>query len=194
MLKFNGITILTGNNGSGKSLIRKQLPFKIQKFFKKDNIEDIKGYIKSISMDTRTASRPEFGALSTSLHDVDWLNTSMQTVTLIDSLLDNITKSDNTQYVVLDEIEIGLSEETMLALVLHLNKKLKKLITNKYIIGVLIITHSRIVVKNLESDYFINMENLSKDEWLNRKIIPTNLKELKENKLFDYIRQKNKSK
>lgn len=49
---------------------------------------------------------------------------------------------------------------------------------NSYIsctnIGVLIITHSKLAVENLKYDNFINLQGLTKDEWIN-KFIPTNL-------------------
>ena len=89
---------------------------------------------------------------------------------------------------VVDEFEIGCSEETILALVLFINERVKELLDKKKIIGAMIITHSRLGVKNLVHDDFINLDGLTKEEWLNRKVIPTDLEKLKENELFYYIK------
>lgn len=45
------------------------------------------------------------------------------------------------------------------------------------------ITHSRTLVANVESDCFINIEGLTKDEWLNRVIIPTDFETVREDAL-----------
>lgn len=45
--------------------------------------------------------------------------------------------------------------------------------------GVLLITHNHYNVENIKADSFYNIEGMTKDEWLNRKITPTNLEELK---------------
>jgi len=36
------------------------------------------------------------------------------------------------------------------------------------------------------------LDGLTKDEWLNREVVPTDLKELEENELFFYIRDHKK--
>ena len=48
-------------------------------------------------------------------------------------------------------------------------------------LGVLIITHSRTMVKHLKHDNFINLENMSEEQWLNREIIPMSPAELLKN-------------
>jgi len=177
-INLSKITILTGSNGSGKSLIAQQLSFRVN--------SELKGCIKSISMNTRTQNNPEWGALSNAMSDIPCIATSQNTLSLIQGLI-KATKEDNTKYVILDEFEMGCSEETILALV--------KLINNLDLnVGMLIITHSRLAVRNLKFDNFVNIEGLSKDKWLTREVIPTNLDLLKENQLFSAIRDRMKEK
>lgn len=194
--KFNhkDITILTGNNGSGKSLIRTQIPFYFRDMFKLKNIKDTKGMVKSTSMDARTQSRPEFGGLSGILNDTSWIATSQNTFHSIKGLLQSIEKSERkeTKYIIIDEYEIGCSEETIIALSKYINDYLHKLIDNNIIDGAMIITHSRIGSEYLKWNHFLNIEGKSYDEWINRKIIPTDLDELEKNELFLYIRDFNK--
>ena len=193
-IKINKITILTGKNGSGKSLIRKQTPFIMKEYLDLDGINETKGLISSTSMEARTKSNPEWGALSSAMHDTEWIATSQNTFSSIQSLLNIIDKEDSTcKYLIIDEFEIGCGEETQLALVNYINDKLEKLIKETQLEGALIITHSRIGVEKLKHDVFLNIDGLTKDNWINRKIEPTNLKELDDNKLFFYIRDKNKN-
>lgn len=175
---LNKITVLTGNNSSGKSLIRKQLGLRVAAN---------KGKVKSISMELRTSSNAAWGALSSAMCDTEWLATSYNTYNLLKSVVNAAKDSPETQYLVLDEIEIGCSEETIMAFVNMLNQELKDLP-----IGCLVITHSRLVVRELDADNFINLQNLTKDEWLNRKVIPTNLEYLEKNELFFVVRERSK--
>ena len=186
-LELDGITIMTGSNGSGKSLIRKQLPFAMKERLDLDDAKETRGMIQSTSMDARTGSNPEMGALSGMMRDTDWFATSQNTLHSLDGLFDNGI-GDKTKYIVIDEFEIGCGEETILALTQHINKKLKSLIKNKKIMGAMIITHSRLGVQNLNHNEFINLDGMTEEEWLNREVVPTDLKKLKENELFYYIR------
>jgi ABC-type Mn2+/Zn2+ transport system ATPase subunit len=177
-IDLSKITVLTGNNSSGKSLVRKQLGLRVAAN---------KGKMKSISMELRTSSNPSWGALSSAMCDTEWMATSYNTYKLLKSVVKAAKETNETQYLVLDEIEIGCSEETILAFVNMLNQELKDLP-----IGCLIITHSRLVVKELDADTFINLQNLTKDEWLNRKVIPTDLEALEQNELFFVVRERSK--
>lgn len=186
-LDITGITILTGNNGSGKSLIRKQTPFKFQHKYNLKSVNDTRGMIKSTSMDSRTESRPEFGAFSSAMHDTSWVATSQNTFSFIKGLLEACSDG-KTKYLIIDEIEIGCSEETILALAQYINEKLQDYLSKNIIEGALIITHSKSVVNNVKHDHFLNIEGRTEQEWINRIIIPTDLKKLDENELFLYIR------
>lgn len=177
-IDISKITILTGNNGSGKSLTRKVVASRV--------FEQLGVRVKSVSMDLRTGSRPEFGALSGMGRDDEWIATSINTLGILEQLFRTARKyPEETKFIILDEFEIGCSEETIMALVEYINKELEDLK-----IGCLIITHSRAAVRDLKFDEFVNIQGLSVDEWLTRKVVPTNLDELKENKLFIALRDR----
>lgn len=188
-LNIEGVTILTGNNGSGKSLIRKQLPFKFRDYYNLPDIKETKGMIKSTSMDLRTSSNPEWGGLSGAMRDTEWIATSQNTLHSIKGVLNSCeAEGSKTKYLVIDEYEIGCSEETIISIARFINEKIKKLITDGKIIGAMIITHSRVGLKEMEYDHFINLSGLSAEEWLTRELVPTDLDKLEENELFSYIR------
>ena len=192
-LNMDKITVLTGSNGSGKSLIRKQTPFAMMRKIGSSDIKDTKGLICSTSMDARTSSNPEWGGLSSIMNDTSWVATSINTYESIRKLF-NAIRSEKSKYkfVIIDEFEIGCGEETILALSNFINKELNDLIINTQLEGALIITHSRIGVENLIFDEFLNMEGMTKEEWLNREIVPIDLDQLQKNELFNYIRDKSK--
>src|SRR5574344_542127 len=75
-----GISILTGSNGGGKSMIRQQFSLK----YKKDKIRNPnERKCKSISMQLRTSSNPAFGALASAMMDNEASPTSLNTFNLI---------------------------------------------------------------------------------------------------------------
>lgn len=106
------------------------------------------------------------------MHDLDSNPTSVSTLHLINQVIDI-----KDRFLVFDEPEIGMGEETLMGLINLLNEKFNPLPTDIY--GVLVITHSRLVVENLKSD-FINIEGMNREEWLNRKIIPADLEEVED--------------
>jgi len=171
-VKFGEVTILTGSNGSGKSFIRKMLGFKLAE---KEFDDKMKTVVASTSMQQRTASNPEWGGLSGIMRDVDWTPTSTETLHKINSVL-NCTE----RFIVIDEPEIGMGEETLLGLIEKLNKELTDKIVSKSIYGAMIITHSRLVVNYLRHDTFLNIDGMTSIEWLNRQPQAMNLKELED--------------
>lgn len=177
-IELGKVTILTGKNGAGKSLIRKLLPASISE---KLNLPEGKNSVASTSQELRTGSNPEWGALSRAMCDVGWTPTSVETIDLINGLL-----GVKDRFIVIDEPEIGMGEETVFGLVDHLNKSFNPLTSNIH--GVLVITHSRIIATHLQGE-FINIEGMSREEWLTRKVVPTDLEQLKKdsNELFDAI-------
>jgi hypothetical protein len=177
-IPMEGITLLTGSNGSGKSLIRSQMCLEIQ-----DRLNLSKpALVTHASMSLRTSSNASMGALGGMARDVDWLATSYNTLHLLSSVFKS---SENAKLVCIDEPEIGLGEETQLAVASYLNEELPKL--NK---PCLVITHSRLIVQNLKFDFFLNMDGYkTAEDWLNRPIMATDLNKLKENELFFYIRE-----
>jgi len=187
-LDVEGVTILTGNNGSGKSVIRKQLPFAFQNLYELEKVSETQGWIMSTSMDARTGSNAEWGALSGIMNDTSWVATSQNTFHSIKGLLDSAERSEKVKYVVIDEYEIGCSEETIVALAQYISQRIQKLLEDKKIIGAMVITHSRLGVEHIKFDHFVNIEGRTYEEWKNREIVPTNLEELEANELFGYIR------
>lgn len=183
-IPLNKITILTGGNAKGKSLIRKQLMFHVQKKLNKDSYRNL---ISSISMQSRTESRPELGALSDIAHDLPWNSTSDFTIHSLKQLL-KCTK----KFIVIDELEIGMSKEVQMGLCIYLNDILPDILKNNY--GLLVITHSDVVVNNLNHDKFINIEGLSEKDWVNREILPIDPEDLEKwaDELFKAIRDRSK--
>lgn len=166
------ITMLTGSNGSGKSLVRKLVSQRL-------------GGIAHVSMELRTRSNPEWGALSSMMHDNDVTPTSLNTFDLITQM---VSKVDD-KFLVIDEPEIGMGEETVMALVSFLNEVLPEALERNK--GILVITHNRYIVENLNYDEFRNTDGLeTKGEWLNRELVPTDLDRLKDNELFRAIRDR----
>jgi len=152
-INLDKITILTGRNAGGKSLVRKVLRQNVM-----DKNRKSKVFIPHASQELRTKSNPEMGALSGMAHDLEWLATSHNTISTIDKVI-----VDDADYIIIDEPEIGIGEELQLGLADYINEKLKD---RKC--GVLIITHSRTSVRNIKHDDFINLEGMSEDEWVNR--------------------------
>ena len=166
-IKPKKITILVGSNGIGKSMIRKILPTRM----------DEKGIkVASISMERR-AGINGMEALNAFIRDCEWNPTSIESIGQIEGLL---TQKD--RYLVFDEPEVGMGDETILGLCIFLNKKLKKAIREKQIKGVLLITHSKLLVKFLEHDKFVCLDNteMTSEEWCNREIFPLNIEDLHE--------------
>ena len=174
-IPLTGSTLLTGRNGSGKSLIRTQLNFRVKRELGE------KVLVVHASQALRTGSFPEMGALSGMTRDLDWLPTSLSTVKCIEKL------PTEGNYVVIDEPEIGCGEETVVALTAWLNEW----IANCGAIGVMVITHNRHTAIHLKHDTFLNLDGYKTlDEWLNHKIIPTDLEALRRNDLSKYIRDR----
>ena len=156
----NKITLLTGRNGGGKSLIRQLLNTSIASKLGKDKV-----VIPHASQQIRTTNNPSLSSMSRFASDLDWLATSSNTINTIKSALN--VKAD---YVVIDEPEIGLGEELQLGLIEWLNKEL----TGR---GALVICHSRLIAKNLNFDLFINLEDMTFDEWINRQPVSISIDE-----------------
>ena len=183
------ITILTGGNGRGKSLIRKQMAFRVKEMFELSNSQ-MKHSVKSVSMQTRTEQRPDFGVFSTAMHDEPTSPTSVSTYQLIE----NVMKYTAGNYIVLDEIEIGMSAESIAGICEFLNRKFSEM-DSENCYGVLVITHSDRVVRTLKHDAFVNLEGMSEEVWLNREIVPTDFEQLEKesNELFCAIRDRSKA-
>lgn len=185
-IELNKITILTGSNGSGKSLIRQQLAFKLAK----DLNCSPRGLTIDVSMAKRTSSNPDLGALASFMADDPTEPTSLATFYHIQTTFNSIgPEHDWYPYIILDEPEIGMSRESQLGLASYLKEDKDTILHNSK--GMCIITHSEFLVKELESiSTFLNMDGYeTADEWINRTIIPTDFHVLqdKSSELFHHF-------
>jgi len=178
------ISVLTGRNGSGKSLIRSQLGGRTRKD------HDGKCVVHT-SMALRTGTHSNMGGLGCMVRDVDWNPTSYETLKSIQTAI----RSIRGNYLSLDEIEIGCARETVMGIVKWLNKNLRKGIKDS--LGCLVITHSEYVVENLDYDQFFNLDGFeTAEEWISREVKPTNLDELEKDsrELFGFVTKNAKKK
>lgn len=192
-IQLNKVTILTGKNGSGKSLLRKLLARSIAE---KTGKKDLSHLVASISMESRSQCKHDFGAFQSLGIDDPENPTGAESIHNINMIFKTV-KEDSPRYIVIDEPEIGMGEELVAGLVGKLNSMFDPF--PKQALGIMVVTHNRYLVKNLENAEFVNLEGLTKEEWLNRIIIPTNIKQFEDDALGLYRAinariEKNKSK
>ena len=166
------ISVLTGRNGSGKSLVRKFLAIHAKAKHKKNVVH--------ASMQLRTGDHSNLGGLGGIFRDHEEYSTSSHTAYLVQTAC----RSLHGGFLCIDEVEVGLGEETILGIVEWLNSNLVESL--KGTLGCLVITHSRLVVQNLKYDHWFSLDDYkTPQEWLDRKIVPTDLDKLaKENHDF----------
>jgi ABC-type uncharacterized transport system ATPase subunit len=178
--------LLTGRNAGGKSFIRKLLTSIIHNKYK---LEGKKALVLQASQELRTKSNPSYGALSSMAHDLEWLATSRNTLNCLEQVIKN---KDKAAYIIIDEPEIGLGKELLLGVCNWLNNELKELDC-----GVLITTHSKTFIEHSTvCDEWVNLEGLTKFEWLYRVPEQLNIEEFREFSLnlFKCIRDRLKDK
>jgi ABC-type ATPase involved in cell division len=168
-ISLNEVTILTGKNGCGKSLVRKLVGYYLAEKLGLDKEKAIT--TASTSIQQRTELRSDLGAFSSMMHDDPTNPTGYETFNVIKQLL-KVCSIDNKRYLIVDEPEIGMGEELVAAFVDWFNDTFK--IIPKHCYGVLVITHNRHIVKNLNGT-FLNFEDMTREEWLDRKIFPTDI-------------------
>lgn len=180
------VTILTGSNASGKSVIRKCLSPRIAK---KLSLDETKNVISELSFMTRAGNNIYSGV--NFLRDSAWTSTGQNTAELLMSILNT-----ENRYIVLDEPELGMGEELQLTIANYINEHKDKVLEKNY--GLMVITHSRVIANALKEDIFINIDNPSwtKTDWLNRKINPIDFKSFQEksDKIFEEIRDRTNKK
>lgn len=187
-MDFSNVTILTGRNAGGKSLIRKQLVFALSE---KLNIPLNKLFIPHASLQLRTEVKPEMGALSQIAGDLPWLASSSSTVDVIKRVF---STKDKANYIIIDEPEIGLGIPLQLGLCDYINEQIEE--CKKLGKGVLIITHSKTIVENIKHENFINLEDMSEYEWLTHIPKKISLEEFEKfsDDLFTTVRDRMKQK
>lgn len=187
------ITVLVGNNGVGKSLIRKQLHFKWQRKY-----GERKSYIRAVSMQQRTENRSaDWDALGSMLHDDETSPTSLWTYYLIKNTFK--LDEDKKYYYVFDELELGMSKETILSVLDKIAEQIPEFLEKS--LGILVITHSDFVadyfMKNFDCDFFnIGFGTVEKDydAWKNREVMGVDLDWLEDwsDKLYHHINERSK--
>lgn len=177
----NRLTILTGSNGNGKSFIRKLMNSKMGEKFPDRNAKHL---VTEISMQKRTdVNNPLMGTgFGFTFFDNPQYPTSISTYNLIDRLLYSCVDSENKRdrsYIIIDEPEIGMADESQLGIALFLKNRMSEILENS--LGIMIITHSKFVVRELKdnADFFYTDYDMTADEWLERKIIPTDFEDLR---------------
>lgn len=174
-IPLNKLVLLTGDNSSGKSLIRKQMGYYIKRLY-----PDMKyNPVIATSMEHRTGTFPSLSALSGMFRDMPCEATSMATYSNIKQIFN--MASDTTggkRYFIIDEPEIGLSKECQAGLCNYLKSVIPSVLENTY--GIMIITHSELIVNSLKEDAeFIHLgKEMGVEEWLNRKIEPVDLEKV----------------
>ena len=190
-IQLNEVTILTGDNATGKSLIRKTLWQHINDLL---GIEKQKSFISDISMERRTGLHPELGGGGVLLRDCGWTPTSMETYRYIKGVFQ--TLNNDKRFIVLDEPEIGASKEVQKAFAKYINNFYEDIHDDNKCYGLLVITHSDEIIKNLKCDNFLNIQGLTKEEYLNREVKDIDLEEIDKFSidLFRGIQNRNKAK
>lgn len=184
-IKTGHVTILTGDNGTGKSLIRKVLCSSLRN---QENDDTIK--IADISMEKRTGLHAGLGGGGVFLRDVEWTATSDNSLSFLYSLLN----SAKDRYLVLDEPELGMSQDLQKSIGIYLSKRIPE--TMKENRGMLIITHSREFVRSLSVEHvFVNLQKKSEEEWLNESAKEIDLDDFRKkcDALFNLLRDHLKS-
>lgn len=166
-IRTHRLTLLTGPNASGKSLIRKQLNYYLMDSL---DLPRNKPCVASISLSSRM-SRPD-GLPNLFYEDAEEA-TSINSIRLLNAVI-----KTNDRFIVFDEPEIGMSEETQLATAMFLNGKKQEILEKN--LGILLITHSRVIASNIQDDDFLSVDPqyTSKEAWLNRTVVPTDLSTL----------------
>lgn len=194
-IQIGKLTILVGSNGTGKSFVRKQLNVRFAKEFGLP-----RKIVRELSMQLRTESRAEFGALSSALHDSPTAPTSLETWHLFSKTMGNIEFTKETPYyLVLDEMEIGMCQESILGLLEILGQKIPQWLENT--LGIMVITHSDLVAGTLYTQFdadFIdlgyNTLNRNFSKWQTRPREPMDFEWLEtwSNALYDEIQRRSR--
>lgn len=177
----NRLTILTGSNGNGKSFIRKLMNSTMGRKYPD---RDVRRLVTEVSMQKRTdCNNPLMGTgFGFTFFDNPQFPTSVSTYNLIDRMLYSCVDSEKKKdknYIVIDEPEIGMADESQLGIALFLKSKIPEILENS--LGILIITHSKFVVRELKdnADFFYTDYEMTPDEWLDRSIVPTDFEDLR---------------
>ena len=169
-IKAGEITVLTGENGTGKSLIRKVIGSEIARQLDCDRVN-----VAATSMDLRSGINEWGSAENAFVRDMEWLATSQNSLNNINGIL----RGPKNRYVVLDEPEIGMGLNLQASVGELLKLKLPEILKEN--LGVMVITHSKEIVRRLSgTSNFVNIQGLSEEEWLNQTPYAIDLDEFQE--------------
>ena len=170
LIDNTSLAIITGNNASGKSLLRKYISMRC---------EQVKIKKFHFSQQGRSAGGFERAMIYSGSESED--STGQISVSVVIRAFKQIQNNKEPLIVVFDEPEIGLSEESQLGLAIYMKEQLK--IAPESLLGTIVITHSRYfvgVLKDLPHKFFCFGEKYLAESWLNRGINPTDPQEIVE--------------
>lgn len=169
----NKLCIITGPNASGKSLLRKIVHVHYQRR---------KLFLLHLSQAARSTGG--FGrCMVYGSEDDD--STGYNSINVFLKSFDNANKAEPTGLLI-DEPEIGCSEEVQLAMGLHLATRIQEL---PMLHGCYVITHSRLFVQSLlhlKPTHFRLGDDMTLEQWVNRPIHPANLQEVLDRGIAGY--------
>lgn len=168
----NKILVITGDNSSGKSLLLKVLKNYSKKTF------NIKSIIVSLQerlnpLESNGNENRRIICLKNELK----LSTGVSSVESVNKSFDIMSKwtQDSDTLIILEEPEVGLAQGYEYALGQFIAEKTLAEKDNKKFTGIVIVTHSKNVIKGIAekniNPLFINMgkEYISMQEWLNKE-------------------------
>lgn len=164
------ITVITGDNASGKSLFVKDFKNCAKKFF------GIKPIVVSIRERLNPSSGNEVEKRRIfSFNDESNKSTGVSSLEIIKKSLSTLAqwgKEDKTM-LILDEPETGLAQNYEYALGQYIADNMKSLQNNPNIAGIVIVSHSKNLVKGIYesgcnmSFVYMGKEPLTVNEWIN---------------------------
>jgi AAA15 family ATPase/GTPase len=162
------LTVITGNNASGKSVLRKIISNK----FYDSKIEFI-----NLSLAGRCESGIVKGMIyGTETDESSGYNSTKSVFTAISTGL----KRNNPFVIFLDEPEIGCSDELIAAFCIHIKENIEKMSNLEHFF---IVTHSKFLIESLlefnPNHIHMSKEYIGLHDWCKRKIIPSNFEDLK---------------
>lgn len=194
------LTVITGQNGSGKSFIRKY----VQTVYIKK--ADIKIEVIHISMSARTGCDFSSGFVKSFIYgDEREDSTGYNSVNIVQGAIRTSRDRDNKHVIILDEPDTGMSEEMSAGIGKLISDFMKDKPEN--LLGLYIISHSRYLLKQLlchNPNHLNTSGTETLEEYLNREVIPftdfdsfqesCRSKYVKISKIIDEIKEnKNKS-
>ena len=165
------LCIITGINGSGKSLLRKV----IHANYSNRNI-----FLMHLSQEGRCRSEI-FRSMIYGNEEDD--STGYNSVRIFRKSLEQTRTKTETSGLLIDEPEIGCGEEVQLAMGMHLASSMEGLISNVHVHGVYVVTHSRLFVQplmHLNPSWIRLGDDMTLANWMNRSVQPASLEEVEE--------------